>query len=271
MQTESGWTDRFSRAERAGFCAFAGSLLLVLSAPGYAAWPLALFLLLCMAAPFFPCSGFFLPVICRGGSGSTGVALTFDDGPYPESTPFILDLLARHNLQATFFIVGRQAQRHPHLVERIVAEGHGVGNHSLRHDMLLMFRLPDRLEADISATRAVLRKLGADTNLFRPPAGIIGPRLGAVAGRGGLQVVNYNRRALDGGNRWVDGLARKITKSLRSGDIIMLHDLPPRGGEQAMQCWRKELEQLCLQLEQEFCVCPLEHFPGFQVHSPARE
>ena len=90
-----------------------------------------LFLLLCFIAPFFPGWSFFLPVISRGQGDypqlhGNVVALTFDDGPSPTSTPVLLELLARYRLPATFFVVAAQVARYPELLEKIVEDGHTV-------------------------------------------------------------------------------------------------------------------------------------------------
>ncbi len=96
----------FSLGEKIGVLALLLALLLFFVTPALAALPLVVFLILCFGAPFFPGFGFYLPVISRGRAGVKEIALTFDDGPSPLSTPVLLNLLARHSLRATFFVVG---------------------------------------------------------------------------------------------------------------------------------------------------------------------
>jgi len=91
--------------------------------------PIAGFILLCVAAPFFPGSGFFLPVISRGVSNKKAVALTFDDIPDPLVTPQVLQLLLKHRVKATFFVTGKKAAEHPELIREILVHGHSIGNH----------------------------------------------------------------------------------------------------------------------------------------------
>ena len=156
---------RFSQAEKTGLAAFCTAILVgCVGGPQMASLPLALFLLICLAAPFFPRSSFFLPVIWKGRPGSKGIALTFDDGPFPASTPIILELLARYRLPATFFVVGERAATHPELIAEILSQGHTIGNHSLTHDNLLMVRDCATLSRDIGQTQEILGQLGV-----RPP------------------------------------------------------------------------------------------------------
>jgi peptidoglycan/xylan/chitin deacetylase (PgdA/CDA1 family) len=246
-----------SAAEISGAIALLLALLLSLCSPTLAVLPLALFLLSCLVAPFVAGYGFFLPVISRGTPEGKQVALTFDDGPWPTSTPILLDLLARHNLQATFFVVGRQAEKHPELIAAILAQSHTIGNHSLRHDSLLMLRRPKTLQEDIHATQEILKKSGVTPCVFRPPAGITNPRLRQVLAREKLLAVNYSCRAMDGGNRNIDNLAGKILARLRPGDIIMLHDLPPQG-KALIAVWQKELDRLFAVLQDNGQVVSLE-------------
>ena len=232
--------------------------------PALAVIPLSTFLLFCLGAPFFPGSAFFLPVISRARSRADGIALTFDDGPAPTSTPLLLDLLARYKLQATFFVVGEKAAKHPELITAILAGGHTIGNHSLRHDYFLMLRSPKTLSMDIHATQEILKKSGILPLVFRPPIGITGPRLGQALAGENLLAITYSCRALDRGNRTIRNLAGKILHRLRSGDIIMLHDLSPRH-KSMTGSWQEELHRLFCALQADHRVVPLEEIIGTPV------
>ena len=247
----------WSPAEKYGFVTLALALALFFFQPAMAVLPLAIFLLLCFGAPFFPRTSFFLPVISHAGTETGGIALTFDDGPSPASTPLLLDLLARHQLQATFFVVGENAARHPELITAILAGGHTIGNHSLRHDYFLMLRTPKTLQADIHATQEILKKSGVTPLVFRPPIGITGPRLGKALARENLIAVTYSCRAFDRGNRNIYNLAGKILHRLRPGDIVMLHDLPPPR-KSMTDAWQEELNRLFSALESDHRVVSLE-------------
>ncbi len=226
--------------------------------PSLAAIPLVIFLFLCFSAPFFPGWGFFLPIISRGPTGEDSIALTFDDGPSPSTTPIVLKLLARYNLQATFFVVGEKVEKCPDLIKEIVSQGHTIGNHSWDHDYYLMLRGTKTIQEDIHRTQEIVMQSGIHPRVFRPPTGITGPRLAKVLAREGLITVNYSCRALDRGNRNIHNLAGKILKNVQPGDIIMLHDLPCRKKEQ-LSYWKKELDYLFGTLKEKYKIVPLEY------------
>jgi len=251
-------------AEITGLAALALALILCLVDPILAFIPAAVFLLLCLGAPFFPESSFFLPVISRARTDTEGIALTFDDGPTPESTPILLDLLARYQLPATFFVVGQKAEQYPELIRAIVAAGHTIGNHSLAHDYFLMLRSLQTIRRDIRATQEILKQIGVLPLVFRPPTGITGPRLGQVLAEQNLLAVTYSCRAYDRGNRNVSNLAGKILRRLRPGCIIMLHDLPPWQRSQK-GTWQEELERLFATLQADYRVVSLEEVIGKPV------
>ncbi len=234
----------------------AAALLLFFLRPSLAALPLVLFLLLCAGAPFLPGLSFYLPVISRGQRGIKAVALTFDDGPCPASTPLVLDLLARYQLPATFFLVGEKAARFPELVAEIRDHGHSIGNHSWKHDYFLMLRSRKTLRDDIQKTQKIIKKSGVEPLVFRPPVGITSPRLGEVLAAEGLITVTYSCRAFDRGNRNIHHFADKILRRLQPGDIIMLHDLPTYRKTDSDE-WIKELEHLFAALAKDYDTVPL--------------
>jgi len=247
----------FSLGEKIGVLALFLALLFFFITPYLAVLPLAVFLVLCFGAPFFPRFGFYLPVISCGKAGIKEIALTFDDGPSPQSTPVLLDLLARHSLHATFFVVGEKAAEYPELIQSILDHGHTIGNHSWNHDYFLMLRSPKRLFTDIHKSQEILKQYGVKPLVFRPPVGITGARLGRVLAREGLITVNYSCRAFDGGNRNIHNLAEKILSRVKPGAVIMLHDLPPYQ-ETLEDYWQKELDQLFDTLKKRYTVVPLE-------------
>lgn len=195
---------------------------------GLAPVPLLFFILGCLVAPFFPRLGFFLPVISRGKRGEKSVALTFDDGPDPEVTPRLLDLLDRHSVSATFFVTGANAVRHPDLVRDILSRGHAVGNHSYSHSPYLMLKGRETLKREIESAQRVFRQFGIIPLTFRPPAGITTPSLWRVLLELGMFCVNFNCRPLGMGNRRVAGLSARLLAKVAPRDIILLHDIAPR-------------------------------------------
>lgn len=268
---QQGRRRRYSPAEKTGLAALLTAIPLGLgSVPQAAALPLALFLLVCLVAPFLPRSSFFVPVICRGRPGSQGIALTFDDGPFPASTPLLLELLARHRLPATFFVVGEQAAAHPELIEAILAQGHTIGNHSFRHDHLLMLRDCAALEADIRHTQEVLCRMGIRPLLFRPPIGITSPRLQPALAALALRTMTFSCRILDRGNRNIRDLAARVLGQLQPGDILLLHDTPP-GSEERAAYWTQELDRLFDRLAQANRVVPLADLIDQPVMTPVEK
>ncbi|MFH1152710.1 MAG: polysaccharide deacetylase family protein [Pseudomonadota bacterium] len=218
-----------SPAVRTGIAAFVLSGLgLFLAGTGWAMVPLAGFVAVCLAAPFFPAAGFFLPVASRGNPEGRRVALTFDDGPDREMTPKVLDILENHAVTATFFVIGQKARQHPDLIRQILEAGHTVGNHTHTHDPLIMLRSSHRLRTEIMTAQETLAAHTVRPLVFRPPAGITNPKLGPILEELKMTAVNFSCRAMDGGNRRTAGLASRILGRVKPGDIVMLHDSCPR-------------------------------------------
>jgi peptidoglycan/xylan/chitin deacetylase (PgdA/CDA1 family) len=154
-----------------------------------------------------------------------GVALTFDDGPHPEGTPAILELLARHQATATFFVVGEQVRRRPALLRRIHAHGHQVALHGDRHRLQLRLGR-DALRDDLRrGTAAIEDALGTRPTWHRPPYGIYSPA-GLVAARAaGLAPLLWSRWGKDWRRLTTPRrIAARVTHGLLPGDVILLHD-----------------------------------------------
>ena len=211
-----------------GFAAFHIYAALLLFDSRLAPLPLLAFLLACAIAPFIPGFGFYLPIVSRGKRGERGVALTFDDGPDPEITPRLLDLLDRHGVCATFFVRGGAA-RHPGIIRDILSRGHSVGNHSFSHMPLLMLKGMRTLRREVRAAQTVLGRFGIVPLAFRPPVGITNPHLWRVLLEQGMYCVNFSCRGTDLGNLRVAGLSTRVLRKVSPGDIVALHDVaPPR-------------------------------------------
>lgn len=153
------------------------------------------------------------------------MALTFDDGPHPEGTPRILEILAEHGACATFFVVGEQVVKRPELVRRIAREGHTVGLHGYLHRPH-----PSRTEKAMSedferAVAAISAATGRDPRLHRPPYGVYSPASLRIARDRGLQPLIWSRWGKD----WrkfttPERIGRRVLTGVRSGDVILLHD-----------------------------------------------
>ncbi len=153
------------------------------------------------------------------------VALTFDDGPDPQVTPALLDLLDRHGAKASFFLIGERARAHPGLVREIARRGHGIENHTLRHLVLFACLGPRALRREMAGAQAVLAPLaGRPPRLARAPAGLRSPLLDPVLAGLGLQHASWTRRGFD--TRCGDPalVLRRLLRGLRPGDVLMLHD-----------------------------------------------
>lgn len=153
------------------------------------------------------------------------VALTFDDGPDPEVTPRVLAHLERAGVRASFFCVGGRAQRHAALVREIVAAGHAVENHSLRHRHDFSLLGPRRYLREIGAAQETLAALaGSAPRFFRAPAGLRNPFLDYALARLDLALVSWTRRGFDTVSGRAEDVARRLTRGLAAGDILLLHD-----------------------------------------------
>jgi peptidoglycan-N-acetylglucosamine deacetylase len=252
-------------AHRAGLAA-----LIIAALLGMIHWRLSLivlstYALMCAMAPFFHRLGFFVPVVYKGRSGSRAVALTFDDGPDPLSTPALLKLLEARGVSATFFVSGCKVVRYPCLVDAIIRQGHTIGNHSYHHDPLVYFKGERAVRREIEATQKALESFGVIPRVYRPPVGIVGPGLRQPLQDAGLRVVNFSCRAFDRGNKRIAGMAARILGQVRSDDIILLHDSMPCG-EAYCRVWLKEMETLLGGLKRRgLSVRPLQKLIGGPV------
>ena len=151
--------------------------------------------------------------------------LTFDDGPHPEFTPELLELLAEHDAKASFFLIGSEAERHAALARRIAAEGHTLGNHSYSHPVFDSLTLAQQLE-EIERTERVLHGIdGRARHAFRPPRGALPlPMLARLASRR-HRIDYWSYDSLDYSRRPVPELLETIQRHpLRAGDIVLMHD-----------------------------------------------
>lgn len=152
------------------------------------------------------------------------VALTFDDGPDPETTPRVLDLLGLHGARATFFCIGARASRHPDLVRTMHRRGHTVGNHTMHHPNHLAAHSFRGQRQEITLAQLELAKLGPAPTLFRAPLGLRSPLTDPVLHELGLRHVSWTRRAYDTVTAYPSRVPGRLTRGLASGDILLLHD-----------------------------------------------
>lgn len=173
---------------------------------------------------YAPNSRLFGPVIGRGPATSRSLYLTFDDGPNPTATPRVLDVLRRHRVAATFFVVGSHVRRFPALLRAAWDEGHEIGNHTDSHRKLLL--------AGPRASRDELRRahetisdvVGAPPLVFRAPHGYKNPFVTGAARALGYRMVGWTFGVWDSARPGSDTIRRRVAAKLRPGAILLLHD-----------------------------------------------
>lgn len=180
------------------------------------------------AAGLAPRSGLLGPVVTRlpaEAAARREVALTFDDGPHPEVTPAVLDLLETSGHRASFFLVGRRAAVHPRLAAEIVARGHAVENHTFHHANGFAFLGPRRMTAEVDRAQQTLTALaGRPPAWFRPVAGMRNPWMGPLVAGRGLAIASWTRRGFDTVVADPARVVRRLTSGLAAGDVLLLHD-----------------------------------------------
>ena len=168
--------------------------------------------------------------------GTRQLALTYDDGPNEPHTLRLLEVLAKREVHATFFLVGRYVQQQPAIVREIVNSGHVVGNHTFTHP-LLTFKSAAEIRQQLSDCRSALEDaVGARSNLFRPPFGGRRPAVLRIARELGLETVMWNVTGFDWNAPPSEVIEQKIAKQIRGGDVILLHD----GGHKEMGADRSQ-------------------------------
>lgn len=161
--------------------------------------------------------------------GSNNIYLTFDDGPNGNITPKVLDLLKIYSQKATFFCIAKNAEKYPEIIKRIVAEGHTLATHDLRHLWTSNFRLTKQMTEEIGESVRILEEISSvKIKLYRPPVGLSNPHLFTALKKLNLLCVGWSKSAGDGGNRNIFAMNKLPNLSnAKGGDIILLHDNAP--------------------------------------------
>lgn len=168
---------------------------------------------------------FFLPAVHSVQITENKVALTFDDGPHPVYTPQVLDILKKYNAKAGFFLIGKNVRQNPHLTERIIKEGHTIGNHSFTHSKTIDFKDKKGWLKELEETDSEIQKItGNRPRFFRPPYGVTTPHLGSAIEKSGHLVIGWDVRSFDTTTKNPQALAEKVIKKTKNGSIILLHD-----------------------------------------------
>ena len=172
-------------------------------------------------------SNFFMDVVCSVNKPKQ-IALTFDDGPDPENTPRMLDLLDSKGVKGTFFLLGRNVTKHEGLTREIRDRGHIVGNHTDTHPINWGLMSGKALEQEVVNTGIKIKKaIGLTPNFFRPPFGVINPKVVRMVQKLKLQVVGWDLRSRDGGPLNRDQIYKMVRPQLESSSILLFHDTNP--------------------------------------------
>src|SRR5512146_21212 len=170
-----------------------------------------------------PASKVFRPALIRGPADCQDIVLTFDDGPTSPFTEQILDILAERQVPATFFLCGKNVERHPEIARRTVREGHTIGNHTYSHPLLLLHSRRFMAE-EIDRTQEIIEKVtGVRPTWFRPPYGARWFGLAPTLMDRGLRMVMWSATGYD----WKykpQAIIRATTREMRAGAVILLHD-----------------------------------------------
>lgn len=159
------------------------------------------------------------------------VALTIDDGPDPQDTPEILDVLAHHQAQAVFFHIGQKVVRHPDLVRAVVEGGHSIQNHTWSHPRASFWATTPAgaRRQIIRASQAIRQTSGQAPHLFRAPAGLANPFVHTAAEKAGLRLTGWSASGNDGLPHHPQRVIARILRDIRPGGIILLHEGPLAG------------------------------------------
>ncbi|SFN49923.1 Peptidoglycan/xylan/chitin deacetylase, PgdA/CDA1 family [Bizionia echini] len=153
------------------------------------------------------------------------ISITFDDGPNSEFTPQVLALLNKFQAKATFFCIGKHIEIHPEISQQIITAGHTIGNHTYSHANNFGFYNTERVQSELEKTNSVIKELsGLNPQLYRPAFGVTNPHIRRAVQNLNLITIGWNKRSLDTTNLSEKQILNRITKNLKSGDVILLHD-----------------------------------------------
>jgi len=169
-----------------------------------------------------------MPITCRFPNKDNSIILSFDDGPH-EKTSAILDLLKKHHAKGNFFCIGKHLDANPQLAQRLVEEGHFLGNHSYSHIIAFPIKSKRSVIEELENTNTIIEKYTAKPcRFFRPPFGVSNPTIAHAISKLNMICVGWSIRSLDTKDREGTKALNKIKKNLKSGDIVLLHDHSPQ-------------------------------------------
>ncbi|WP_292010150.1 polysaccharide deacetylase family protein [Chryseobacterium sp.] len=168
---------------------------------------------------------YFVQNITHKKTRKKEIALTFDDGP-TKHTPKFLDLLKEHEVKATFFCIGKQIKKHPETFQRIIAEGHTIGNHTYSHSTSIGFASTQKVIDEIRKTDDIILQTGnITTDLYRPPFGVTNPNIARAIRKTKKKSIGWNIRSLDTIIDDEKKIYKRVTNGVKPGGIILFHDI----------------------------------------------
>ena len=183
------------------------------------------YLTLLIYGTFVMSAQFFLTAFCNSETSSGSIAITFDDGPIPGKTEKILEILNTYKVPAAFFCIGFRIADHPALAKQIHEAGHLLGNHSYWHKNTFELQSAGRIETELLKTdTAIHHAIGLNPNFFRPPHGVTNPMVAKAILRRGYQTIGWSVRSFDTISDDRTTLLKRVTRSLKGGDIVLFHD-----------------------------------------------
>lgn len=172
----------------------------------------------------------------RLARGSKQIALTYDDGPNDPHTMRLLEVLAKHGVRATFFMIGRYVQQRPDIARAVKQAGHVIGNHTFTHPLLIFESASQTRTQLVECRTALTEAIGEHSNLFRPPFGGRRPATLRIARELGLEPVMWSVTGYDWNAPPAAEIEKKVVGQMKGGDVILLHD----GGHRAMGADRSQ-------------------------------
>jgi peptidoglycan/xylan/chitin deacetylase (PgdA/CDA1 family) len=164
------------------------------------------------------------PTFFAGARGSEQIALTYDDGPNDPHTLKLLEVLSKHEVRATFFMMGRYVRQRPDVARSVALAGHVIGNHTFTHPNLIFKSAAETRRELVECRQTLQEAIGEHSNLFRPPFGGRRPMTLKIARELGMQPVMWNVSGHDWDAPPAAEIEKKIVRQIRGGDVILLHD-----------------------------------------------
>lgn len=170
-------------------------------------------------------SNYHIKAICNGSRNENKIALTYDDGPSGENTERLLNVLKKENVPATFFLIGKNIEGKEQQVQRMIKDGHSIGNHSYLHNFWYDLNRKKFFLEDLNKNKKILEKFySSPVQWVRPPYGVTTPSLADAMKEMGLQCIGWDVRSLDTKGGSVSDILERILQQVQNGSIILLHD-----------------------------------------------